>query len=225
MKPVGTRFILFLFFVLVHFTSFCQPNPDGALDSLVISQYLRDYEKEYSKNKSIPKEHSLSFYTAISHYPELKETYISFKRARIKTTLNARPTVASLLFRKRNNRRYVIRINSKERDSLILLDQVPFNARIGLFGHELAHFADYNERSFGGVLKRMMSYTTKKGKERYEKEIDQKTIDAGLGWQLYDWSHFVLYRSNGNFRYKEYKSIVYLEPEEIIEIMRSAEKL
>lgn len=222
MRPFHVQFILFLF---LSFGSVGQPNPDQTIDSSITSQSIRDFENEFSKNKVIPEEYALSFYAAISHYPELAETHIVFKKARIRTTLNARPTVTSLLFRKRSNRKYIIRVNNNKKDSLILLQQVPFNARIGLFGHELAHFVDYNERSFGGVLKRMFAYATKKGKERYEKEIDQKTINAGLGWQLYDWSHFVLYRSNVNERYKEYKSIVYLEPEEIIEFMKSMEKL
>jgi len=100
-------------------------------------------------------------------------------------------------------------------DSVILLSTVPFNARVGLFGHELAHFADYNSRSFFGVLGRMFAYSNKKGKEKFEKEIDSLTIERGLGWQLYDWSDFVLNHSNGSVSYKEFKRQIYLEPEEI----------
>lgn len=170
--------------------------------------------------KTVPKPFQSTFYTALSFFPELDSVSIRFKEARIKTTLNARPTSASLLFRKRKNRKYIIRVNSKQKDSLILLEDVPECAQIGLFGHELSHFVDYQNRSFGGVLKRMFSYTSKKGKERYEKEIDAMTIDRGLGDPLYCWSDYVLNHSNGNVAYLEYKRIVYLEPEEILEIIQ-----
>ena len=37
----------------------------------------------------------------------------------------------------------IIRINSMDKDSLINLKDVPFNASIGLFGHEFNHIIDY----------------------------------------------------------------------------------
>ncbi|NRA12280.1 MAG: hypothetical protein HRT57_10030, partial [Crocinitomicaceae bacterium] len=117
------------------------------------------------------------------------------------------------------------RINTLNQDSLILLDDIPFDARIGLFGHELSHFSDYRQRSFGGVLKRMFSYSTLKGKERFEKEIDSMTVSVGLGSQLHAWSYYVLYYSNGSEKYKAYKKLVYLEPEEIIKLMKGKEEI
>jgi len=127
----------------------------------------------------------------------------------------------SLLFRRRNKRKYVIRVNAREQDSLVLLPDVPFNAQIGLFGHELMHFSDYQERSFFGVVGRLFSYATLKGKERFEKEIDTRTTQIGLGWQLYDWSYYVLNTSNATEKYKRYKRAVYLEPKEIMTLITS----
>jgi len=98
---------------------------------------------------------------------------------------------------------------------LILLSDVPFNSQIGLFGHELGHFADYHKRSFFGVLKRLISYSTLKGKSKFEKEIDAITIEHGIGWQLYAWSYYVLFDSDGSTAYKEFKRSVYLTPKEI----------
>ncbi len=123
--------------------------------------------------------------------------------------------MGSLLFRKRDKRAYVIRVNAQDKDSLILLTEVPFNSQIGLFGHELAHFSDYHTRSFGQVLGRLFAYSSLKGKTKYEKEIDSMTVQVGLGWQLYAWSYYVLFESNGSVAYKAYKRTVYLKPEEI----------
>ena len=45
------------------------------------------------------------------------------------------------------------------------------------------------------------------------------TIKRGLGWQLYNWSFYVLYESDAKLEYKEFKKTIYLEPEEISEII------
>ena len=184
---------------------------------------LDSLKSKLSFGKTVPDQYALAFYCALWHFPELDSSKITFKEARIKTTLNARPTFMSLLFRKRAKRKYVIRINTRKKDSLILLKDVPFEACIGLFGHELTHFRDYQQRSFGGVLKRLFSYSNLKGKEKFEKEIDSMTVYNGLGHQLYTWSNYVLNESNGSAEYKAYKKFVYLEPEEILKLIEGLE--
>ncbi|MDB4516340.1 hypothetical protein N9089_01930 [Crocinitomicaceae bacterium] len=213
LKPLKS-FLVFLF-LLGGSVIFAQSETANVIDSLSQSQYLDSLRKEFGFMKIIPEGYELAFLTALSHYPELDSSQIRFKEARIKTTLNARPTIGSLLFRKREKRKYIIRINSQKKDSLILLSDAPFNSQIGLFGHELGHFADYHKRSFFGVLKRLISYSTLKGKSKFEKEIDTITIERGLGWQLYAWSYYVLFDSDGSKAYKEYKRSVYLTPKEI----------
>ena len=185
------------------------------MDSTELVQTLESLRERYGYDKQILSEYELSFLVALSHFPELDSSQIHFKYTKIKTTLNARPTVGSLLFRSRKKRKYIIRVNSNLEDSLVVLKDVPFNARVGLFAHELCHFADYTERSFFGVLGRMFSYASKRGKEKFEKEIDSMTIARGFGWQLYDWSYYVLNDSKGTAGYREFKRTVYLEPKEI----------
>lgn len=174
----------------------------------------------FSYRKNIPEVYATQFYTAISYYPELDSLRIKVKDAHISSSLNARPTPMSLIFRKKTNRKYIIRVNIKEGDSTVLLKDSPLDAQIGVFGHELAHIVDYNHRSFGGVMKRLFSYSTIEGKEAYEKEIDAKTISVGLGEELYAWAYFVLYVSTGKSQYKDYKRRVYLEPHEIKELLK-----
>lgn len=212
------RFILFLFMTICSFSVFSQTENTEEND-LFFTQQLDSIKAMFSFEKTVPEEYALAFYTALSYFNELDSSKITFKEARIKTTLNARPTFASLLFRKRTKRKYVIRVNMQNQDSLILLQDVPFEACIGLFGHELTHFRDYQQRSFGGVLKRLFSYSSLKGKEKFEKEIDSMTISFGLGQQLYAWSSYVLNESNGSAKYKAYKKQVYLEPEEILKLI------
>lgn len=100
-------------------------------------------------------------------------------------------------------------------DSTIQFNTIPFNAKVGLVGHELAHISDYNKRNFFGIIARLFDYSSKKSKAKFEKEIDISTIKHGLGWQLYDWSYYVLNQSNSSNKYKVFKEATYLTPSQI----------
>jgi hypothetical protein len=100
---------------------------------------------------------------------------------------------------------------------MITIDEVPFNASIGIFAHEFSHFVDYQNRTFGGVLERLWCYTSKKRKAIYEKEIDSMTVARGLKWQMYDWSYYALFQSKASESYKLFKKNTYLKPKEILE--------
>lgn len=177
---------------------------------------LDSLRSEFGKNKTdLPKEFETSILVALSYYPELKNSKIKFKSQKIATTMNARPTLGSLLFRRKDHFRYVVRINNSKKDSILQVNDVPFNGQIGLFGHEFFHFVDYRNKQLFHITKRLVSYTNDRKKEVFEKEIDLGTISRGLGWQLYDWSNYVLYESNATIDYKEFKRLIYMEPEEI----------
>ncbi len=176
---------------------------------------------QLGNNKNVLREFEQTIYHALAYFPELQKTHIKFKYQNISTTLNARPTIGSLLFRKRNNRRYVVRINSAKKDCSIQLSEVSYNAQIGVLAHEFSHFIDYSDKGVWGIFKRLLSYTNKRSKARFEKEIDQMTIDRGLGWQLHDWAHTVLYDSNANQKYKKLKREIYLTPGKIQEYLIS----
>lgn len=169
----------------------------------------------YGKNKIIPEKYKLQILVALSYFPELKDTHIKFKEAKISTTLNARPAISSLLFDKRSKRKYIVRINNTSKESAVTIDEVPFNASIGLLGHEFSHFADYMDRGIMGMLRRAYAYTKTGLKARFEKEIDMHTIKRGLGWQLYDWAYYVLHHSEASEKYKAFKARTYLQPAEI----------
>lgn len=185
------------------------------IDSLRWHTKTDSLRKIYGIGKKIPAQYELSVLIALSYFPELKKSTIIFKSAQINTTLNARPTTLSVILRKKTKRKYIIRINTSERDSVVTFNQVPFNARIGLLGHEFNHFIDYRRRNAFQIINRLMDYTTPERKQKFEQEIDRMTIRRGLGWLLYDWSVFVLQKSNASKSYKRYKRHIYLEPQEI----------
>ncbi|MFT6815487.1 MAG: hypothetical protein ACJAZ3_001397 [Sphingobacteriales bacterium] len=161
----------------------------NTLDSTHFSTILDSIKSKFSTNKTIEFEHELALYTALSYYPSLKTTRIKFKKSKIKTTLNVRPTIGSTIFRSKENRKYIVRFNKHRKDSVINYLDIPFNARVGVLAHEFAHIADYNSRNFFQLFSRATDYSTKKTKAKFEKEIDSLTIKKGLGWQLHHWSH------------------------------------
>jgi len=154
---------------------------------------------------------------AISYFPELSNSHIEFKKARISTTLNSRPKIWSLLFHSKENRKYIIRINTRKKDSSIHFDAVPFKAKVGIMGHEYAHILDYSQKNFFQIIGRLFSYASKKRKIEFEHEIDMLTIEKGLGKELYEWSYYILNDSNATNDYKEFKRETYLTPKEILE--------
>jgi hypothetical protein len=139
---------------------------------------------------------------------------IVVKEAKIKTTLNVRPTLKSV-FANRENRKYIIRVNNNPHFKGIHHHQVPDTAKIGLWVHELMHIKDYQSRSSIGILKRGVQYMTKNGRRIYEHEIDRMVVTHGFGEPLYHWAKFIMFDSEACDSYKAYKQAVYLTPAQI----------
>lgn len=177
----------------------------SAIDSL---------QQKFAKNKHLAPEFLLETLIALSYYPELQNTDIRFVYKDIKTTMSATPRISSFWHKKN---RYQININSKKKGQEgILLKEVPFNGRIGVLGHELAHIADYVRKKKLGLITFGIHYTlSKKFHAKYEKATDSQTIEKGLAWQLYDWADFVFHLSKASEKYRAYKRKFYLLPEEI----------
>ena len=121
------------------------------------------------------------------------------------------------IFRKKNNRTYKIIFNSDTLNpSKVTFDELSFNAQIGVLGHEYSHIIDYEDKSildliFCGIF----YFTKKKYKEELEKTVDKIAINKGLGWQIYDFSRYVLNESSADNEYKKYKATFYYTPVEI----------
>lgn len=150
----------------------------------------------------------------IEGVPGLHSQKIKVRYGAIKTTMVMRPTILSL-FRSRYKRTYVLKINNDTLFKGVLYKDVPRKARTGLWAHELMHIRDYKSRNLFGVLYRGWQYLSKRGKTRFEHEIDQMVIDAGFGEYLYEWTRFVLEESQASPEYKAYKREIYLLPCEI----------
>lgn len=183
------------------------------LNNTLSDEYLAKIKSNLGSRKTFLKEFEKQTLTALSYYPELKDCQIEFIRSNIKTTMACRPTTSSLT--RRYNREYIITIDNNDEGQGITLDNVPYNAQIGVIGHELAHIVDYETRSSTNIASIGIDYATGHFPSEFEKQVDKITIKKGLGWQLYDWADFVLNKSKASMEYKSFKRKTYLIPEEI----------
>lgn len=202
-------------FLLVCGCSFGQDTTDIKTFTPVYFEKHEDALCQYSVYKQIIPNLEVPTLIALSHYPELKGTRIVFVEKPIRTSAACRPTWSSL-FKSRKNRVYKIFLNNDDLNLKgALVGEVPFDAKIGLIGHELGHVADYSHRSILSILGMAVHYLFISGRSKVEQRVDGITIAHHLGWQLYNFEDFIFYKSTVSKEYKEYKRKVYLAPEKL----------
>lgn len=179
---------------------------------------------EYGNNKQLPEGFELQALLALQHYPSLRDVRINFIVDDVSIPLSSRPHWSSML-RPAKKRTYQIIIDSNRdgsRESLLLENQ-PFNAQVGILGHELAHTVYYLDRSFFGIVGNALCQLTD-CRIGFERATDKRLIDYGLGWQRFDHATFVRGRINQDpdeaFT-SEGGGGAYMSPAEILRIMES----
>jgi len=143
-------------------------------------------------NKKIPDAIKAQVLTALKFYPELKDSKVVFRLKKRKTPLTSRPRISNI-FRRKKNRTYVITISTETNNELapILFRNLPYNAQIGVIGHELGHIVEYNSKNSFQIIGLSFKILSSKFVDSFEFNTDRIAIEHGLGYQLYDWSVFV----------------------------------
>lgn len=209
--------ILLLLFFIPHLLD-AQQGITVSYSETKVALHVDSIKRSFGNKKKIPAEFTTAFYTAISHYDELKSVRIKIKSSKIKTTMAARPTFLSS-FRKAKNRRYVIFVNPKSKNGAPLYSEFTFNARVGIIGHELAHILHYTQTGFFRLASEGINYRKKDFKSTYEKATDSITIAHGLGWQVYDFTSQLHAKDNLPESYRNFKLNIYYSPREILGLM------
>ncbi|MCM8568238.1 hypothetical protein NE848_02545 [Gramella jeungdoensis] len=171
-------------------------------------------------NKIVPDVIWREAYVALSHYPELKDTPIEFRfKKNIKRSfMQAQPKIGGL-FKKRNNRSYLIFINEEFRieDEKFDISMVPSEVLVGWIGHELGHIMDYRERSGVNLIWFGLKYLTSKNYIREaERAADTYAVNHGLGEQIIATKDFILNHTRLSDTYKARIEDLYLSPDEIM---------
>lgn len=182
--------------------------------------YLRE---AYGRNKEYPPEYELQVLLALSHFPELKDADVHFVVKDYAFPISSIPKPLSTV-RSPENRTYLIRIDTEmegPRDVLLLKNQ-PFNAQVGILGHELAHTVYYLERSFFGIFSDGVCFLIRNCRNRFERETDVRLINHGLGWQRYDHSSFVRAGFEKAGVVSDGGGGAYMDPSELLEVMKTS---
>ncbi len=181
----GLCLTLFVLYIWVGNTQ----KPVKKFDSL---SYNSKLYVDYATNKKIPESIRPQVLTALSFYPELKEAKIIFRFKKRKTPLTSRPRIFSV-FKEKKKRTYVITISSETKRHLapILFSKLPYNAQVGVLGHEIGHVVEYNEKSSLQIIGLSFKLFNSAFVDSFEFKTDKRTVEHGLGYQLLDWSIFV----------------------------------
>jgi hypothetical protein len=214
------RTILFSFVIVMLSVSGKSQNIET--DSVRISLQLDSLKTIYSKVNYKGK-YQVSFYAALKAYPELQVVQIEFDYRNIPTTMQCRPKSFSVLHRS-EKRKYIMVFNQNMGKSRgVPLNELSFDARVGLFAHELAHIIDYRRKRSLGIIALGFQYATKRGKQELEHTIDRIVIWRGLGKQLYQYAVEVSNSQAISADYRKRRQLIYLQPSEIKELIRIVE--
>lgn len=169
---------------------FSQSLPIRSYSRVSDSLILDSLRAEFGQNKIIAPGLELQALRALSHYPELKRIRIKFKLHRSKIAHSSQPGFATI-WKPKNKRTYIVFVSTDVPDFYFQGMQwnLPYNAQVGVLGHELGHTTQYLNKRFLGLIWTGIKYgLSKRFVKRMEHETDQIAIHHELGWQLFDWS-------------------------------------
>lgn len=154
---------------------------------------------------------------ASAHFPELEGVHIEVRRKRIGTLMAARPKI-DFLFRKKEERRYVVFItDDPDMNAGLIFDGMSECAQAGVLGHELSHILTYNEKNNWQMLLFGIKYIFKK--KEIEAETDIIAMQHGFGDQLIEYTHYIHKSPHTNRKYLKNKKEHYLSANEMAKIL------
>ena len=218
-SPPMKHFLIIIFAFLLTPARANQPDPVRVFFSDSASVYRARLLEDDYQHRQLDESYQEQAMIAMSYYPQLKGVAIEFVRKDIKTTMAARPATG-FLFRKKENRTYRIFIdNDVKGEKGLLLSEVPFNAQVGIIGHELGHIVDYEEKSAAGIVLTGVGYLFHPFRKKLERKIDEITVAHGLGYQVAEFSKYVLDDAHVSDKYKKYKQKIYYKPGQLSTLM------
>jgi hypothetical protein len=183
---------------------------------------------EFGHNKTIPAIIQKNVLTALSFYPELRDTVIYFVfRQRIKSSVMQAQPVFGTILKSRSKRAYRINISALFRltHTAVPIHQLPDEIMIGWIGHELGHIMDYEHRSNLGLVRFGLGYVTSAAYvKKAEQRADGYAVQRGLGQYLIATKRFILDHAELPQAYKDKIARLYVSPDEITEQVRLLEE-
>jgi hypothetical protein len=156
------------------------------------TEYIHN-KNVFGVNKSMPAEFEKQILTALSYFPELRETKITFTLIKSNSgVIDTRPEWLSV-FRNSKQRAYVIFIgdSSAKYSPPFKFRDSPVNGQVGIIGHELSHILYFSKRNTFGLLKTGIAHVSTRYMDNFENRTDSVCIERGLGYQLIDWNIYL----------------------------------
>ncbi len=143
-------------------------------------------QNDFGQQKKFPSRYEKEILTALSFFPELKQHRVDFVLRKGYAPLSSRPTFGGLL-RSARRRKYKVFISTGSGNGWdsIILAHAPYNARIGVLGHELSHVLNFSQMSGLQLAWLGVSHVSKKYMNRFEYRTDSLCIAQGMGDYLY----------------------------------------
>lgn len=173
-------------------------------------------ESDFGARKTIPEQYRKPILLALSHYPELKESKISFEAIPASFALESRPSVLSL-FGREKNRRYRVIINTDEQETFkaAFFDNLSAQAQVGAVGHELGHTSYYRDKNLWQLAMVALAYPWNSFRASFERDTDIRAVEHCLGSHLLQWSKEIRVNISGKWAIDRY----YLAPFEIEKLL------
>ena len=158
---------------------YAQPPNADSVHALAL---LRE---NYSQRKKIPAAFEPEILKALSFFPELKNHRIDFVIRKGHAPLSARPTFGGLL-RNAGKRKYKVFISSGMKGDWnnFTLKNTPYDARVGVLGHELSHVKNFAKMSGISLIGLGINHVSKSYMNRFEYQTDSLCIAQGMGEYL-----------------------------------------
>lgn len=220
MKILWISILVFVFscrFAPIHATSL-------HIDSVAMAAKVDSIKQEFP-NVHYTGSFPVSFYSALSAYPSLKGVEIKFVSRNISTTMQCRPRLLSVVLAPNKRRFLMVHNLNTGRNKGMPLNKLSFNARIGLYAHEIAHIVDYKNMRAWNIAKLGVEYLSKRGRIAVEHRIDCMVIWVGLGSQIYQYSSEVSGSELISEGYRNRRARCYLKPTEIKELISIVENI
>jgi len=186
----------------------------------VTTETAKSQEENTRDLKSIPPAIESEVRAALHFFPELEDVPIEFEfKKKIKhTTMQAQPKLSSL-FKRRDNRAYIIKIAQKVKieGDVFYTKNLPRDVMIGWIGHELGHIMDYQEYSNLGMMWFGIRYVLSDNYiSEAERAADVYAVEQGMADFIIKTKEFILNHANISEEYKMRVKKYYLSPEEIL---------
>jgi hypothetical protein len=151
-----------------------------------------DTSFSYGRLKQLPPGYEKETLEALAHFPELRGVRITFKIKKSFSTLKTRPSLLSLLMPV-GHRSYIITISNRTIEKLmpLMFEHLPYDARVGVIGHELSHVVVFSRSSSWQCFKALAGHLSAHYLDRFEYHTDMICIQHGLGKNLEAWSSYI----------------------------------